>query len=76
MEVMKEKLKKRKDRKYGVELIEEELQSFEEEERRNLLRVREIQGQVDRDMEEEVILSIIKIMERVSELLWLVLFSV
>lgn len=69
IEAMKEKLKKRKDRKHGAELTEEELQSLEEEERRNLLRVRETQGQADRDMEEEAILSTIKIMERVSELL-------
>lgn len=64
IEAMKEKLKKRKDRKHGAELTEEELQSLEEEERRNLLRVRETQGQADRDMEEEAILSTIKIMER------------
>lgn len=76
IEAMKEKLKKRKDRKHGAELTEEELQSLEEEERRNLLRVRETQGQADRDMEEEAILSTIKIMERVSELLWLALPSV
>lgn len=76
IEAMKEKLKKRKDRKQGAELTEEELQSLEEEERRNLLRVRETQGQADRDMEEEAILSTIKIMERVSELLWLALPSV
>lgn len=76
IEAMKEKLKKRKDRKHGAELTEEELQSLEEEERRNLLRVRETQGQADRDMEEEAILSTIKIMERVSELLWLALLSV
>lgn len=76
IEVMKEKLKKRKDRKHGAELTEEELQTLEEEERRNLLRVRETQGQADRDMEEEAILSTIKIMERVSELLWLALPSV
>lgn len=69
IEAMKEKLKNRKDRKHGAELTEEELQSLEEEERRNLLRVRETQGQADRDMEEEAILSTIKIMERVSELL-------
>lgn len=76
IDAMKEKLKKRKDRKHGAELTEEELQSLEEEERRNLLRVRETQGQADRDMEEEAILSTIKIMERVSELLWLALPSV
>lgn len=76
IEAMKEKLKKRKDRKHGAELTEEELQSLEEEERRNLLRVRETQGQADREMEEEAILSTIKIMERVSELLWLALPSV
>lgn len=76
IEAMKEKLKNRKDRKHGAELTEEELQSLEEEERRNLLRVRETQGQADRDMEEEAILSTIKIMERVSELLWLALPSV
>lgn len=76
IEAMKEKLKKRKDRKHGAELTEEELQSLEEEERRNLLRVRETQGQADRDMEEDAILSTIKIMERVSELLWLALPSV
>lgn len=76
IEAMKEKLKKRKDRKHGAELTEEELQSLEEEERRNLLRVRETQGQADRDMEEEAILSTIRIMERVSELLWLALPSV
>lgn len=76
IEAMKEKLKKRKDRKHGAELTEEELQSLEEEERRNLLRVRETQGQADRDMEEEALLSTIKIMERVSELLWLALPSV
>lgn len=76
IEAMKEKLKKRKDRKHGAELTEEELQSLEEGERRNLLRVRETQGQADRDMEEEAILSTIKIMERVSELLWLALPSV
>lgn len=76
IEAMKEKLKKRKDRKHGAELTEEELQSLEKEERRNLLRVRETQGQADRDMEEEAILSTIKIMERVSELLWLALPSV
>lgn len=68
IEAMKEKLKKRKDRKHGAELTEEEMQSLEEEERKNLLRVRETQGQADRDMEEEAILSTIKIMERVSEL--------
>lgn len=68
IEDMKEKLKKRKDRKHGAELTEEEMQSLEEEERKNLLRVRETQGQADRDMEEEAILSTIKIMERVSEL--------
>lgn len=76
IEAIKEKLKKRKDRKHGAELTEEELQSLEEEERRNLLRVRETQGQADRDMEEEAILSTIKIMERVSELLWQALPSV
>lgn len=68
IEAMKEKLKKRKDRKHGAELTEEEMQSLEEKERKNLLRVRETQGQADRDMEEEAILSTIKIMERVSEL--------
>lgn len=68
IEAMKEKLKKRKDRKHGAELTEEEMQSLEEEERKNLLKVRETQGQADRDMEEEAILSTIKIMERVSEL--------
>lgn len=68
IEAMKEKLKKRNDRKHGAELTEEEMQSLEEEERKNLLRVRETQGQADRDMEEEAILSTIKIMERVSEL--------
>lgn len=68
IEAMKEKLKKRKDRKHGAELTEEEMQSLEEEERKNLLRVRETQAQADRDMEEEAILSTIKIMERVSEL--------
>ncbi|XP_062603182.1 uncharacterized protein LOC134264959 [Saccostrea cucullata] len=64
IEAMKEKLRKRKDRKGGAELTEEELQSLDEEERKNLLKVREIQGAADRDMEEEAILSTIKIMER------------
>jgi hypothetical protein len=66
IEAMKEKLKKRKDRKSKAELTEEELQSLDEEERKNLLRVRETQDAADRDMEEEAILSTIKIMERVS----------
>lgn len=68
IEAMKEKLKKRKDRKLGAELTEEEMQSLGEEEKKNLMKVREAQGDADRNMEEEAILSTIKIMERVSVL--------